>query len=554
MKQNTLYLAVLMSILLLLSACGESESEAASLSPEAVSSYTGSAPAVHMQLKIPGTNTTVCKVSNTPASTRPTAQNCPSGTYTEQLFGANWKQIGENKTVTIGGGSATFSHTGSAAAVHMQLKIPGTNNIVCKAENTSASTKPTAQNCPSGTYTEQLFGANWKQIGLNKAVTIGGGTTTPPSDTPPNPGEAPIRNLNSDFFQFQNTPSDQLPFDQLTEEISKPFDGGFESAGGAPRFGAGNFRVSCQYSHFSYDDPILKPGQQGAAHLHMFFGKTNADYNTNKDNIASSGGGTCNGFALNRSAYWTPALLNDSGKAVIPKQILVYYKSSRVDLDGVNRMPHGLELLGGNIKGSAKARVPSKDSFDVFWSCGVNGSSRKDVTKSGTLTELDVKCRNDEPINATIYFPQCIAKTAAGGIKLKSDDDDALSHTHRLKGVNDKCPATHPVRIPELAILLYYPSLKEMNQSSLQGWKLSSDMGAAPGSTLHADWMGGWQDKTMDLWVNNCNRAKRNCSIGQTGTADRLKHKLTGSSSFDWTGPDFVTPPKKAVGLFPMTH
>ena len=91
-------------------------------------------------------------------------------------------------------------------------------------------------------------------------------------------------------------------------------DGGFESAGGAPRFGAGNFRVSCQYSHFSYDDPILKPGQQGAAHLHMFFGKTNADYNTNKDNIASSGGGTCNGFALNRSAYWTPALLNKSGK------------------------------------------------------------------------------------------------------------------------------------------------------------------------------------------------------------------------------------------------
>ena len=167
---------------------------------------------------------------------------------------------------------------------------------------------------------------------------------------------------------------------------------------------------------------------------------------------------------------------------------------------------------------------------------------------------MDVKCRNDEPINATIYFPQCIAKTAAGGIRLKSDDDDALSHTHRLKGVNDKCPATHPVRIPELAILLYYPSLKEMNQSSLQGWKLSSDMGAAPGSTLHADWMGGWQDETMDLWVDKCNRAKRNCSIGQTGTADRLKHKLTGSSSFDWTGPDFVTPPKKAVGLFPMTH
>jgi len=31
---------------------------------------------------------------------------------------------------------------------------------------------------------------------------------------------------------------------------------------------SGAFRFFCEFSHLAYDDPILYPGQQGAAHLH----------------------------------------------------------------------------------------------------------------------------------------------------------------------------------------------------------------------------------------------------------------------------------------------
>ena len=500
MKQIQTYSFILLSsvMLLLLSACGGDEAESTTLSPAAVSSYTGSAAAVHMELK------------------RIDSRGNPVG------------------------------------------------RPVCKVHGTDAGAKPVIESCPNGEYIEQLFSASWGRIGTNKRVTVG----------PRNPGigEAPLRNPNRAFYQyengrsFENISSNRLNFSQLTSDDPDYDEIDYESnSTREPRFGAGNFRVTCQYSHFSYDDPILKPGEIDGAHLHMFFGKTNADYNTDENNIADSGGGTCNGFALNRSAYWVPALLDDRGKAVIPKTILVYYKSSRVHKrEGVARMPHGLQLLGGNIKDSAKARVPSSESFDVFWSCGANGVKdegatklRKDLTKSGTLAELDGKCRDNEPINATIYFPQCVARDDSGAIKLKSDDDEPLSHTYRLRGVNDKCPGTHPVRIPELAILLYYQP-----QPSLEGWRLSSDMnGAAPGSTLHADWMGGWQDRTMDLWVENCNRARLNCTLGQTGTPDELKRAYNDESSVarhreicadtrdcrsdNWLGPYFVTPPAR---------
>ena len=572
MKHKAKIIGMMATLLILvLAACDQSPAPSGMDEPElattATSSYTGSAAAVHMELKQNGT--VICKVYNTPATTKPVVTNCPNGTYVEQLFDAkvnagNRSELtrrlfidGKEVAVVVGGPSsspaASGTYTGSAAAVHMELKQNGV--VKCKIYNTPATTKPVVTNCPNGTYVEQLFDANWKQVGTNKTVVVG--PTTNPG-TPPNPGEAPLRNPNADFYQFETTASNNLDFSKLTDRLNAtPEDDGSSTANNG-RAGDGNFRVSCQYSHFSYDDPILKPGQTGAAHLHMFFGKTNTNAFTNKENIAKSGGGTCNGFALNRSAYWTPALLDSRDKAIIPKQILVYYKSTRVPEFGVNRMPQGLQLLGGNIPGSNN--VPSATSSNVFWSCGANGAqdknatkSRKDLTKSGTLAELGSKCRGDEPINATIYFPQCVAKDASGNIRLSSRD--SLSHTFRLKNVTDACPASHPVRIPELAILLYYPSLNDLNLTSLADWKLSSDMGAPAGSTLHADWMGGWQDKTMDLWVQNCNRDQRNCTLGQTSTPDHLKRSLnkdnpryanncgTDCGNDDWLGPYFVTPP-----------
>ena len=488
--------------------------------------------------------------------------------------------------------AATGSHTGSAAAAHMQLKNLSTGAIVCKAhDNTPATTRPTAHNCPSGTWTEQLFDVNWGQIGKNKTVTVGS-TTTPDPVNPPNSGEAPLRNPNRAFYQYENIPSDDLDFnsDDLTVEDGDYLDIEIEDDGEDFRDGAGNFRVTCQYSHFAKDDPILKPGDFGESHLHMFFGKTNTDANTNtntnKDDVAESGGGTCNGFALNRSAYWTPALLDGPDTAIIPKQIIVYYKSARVNDYGVDYMPQGLELLGGNIKNSDGWL--NKSPYDVFWSCGENGSSRKDETRSDNLEELEGKnCGRNEPINATIYFPQCVArenpnlKKNEGNVKLSSDDDSGYSHTYRLSieddergkaGVSGTCPNgpnnSYPVRIPELAILLYYPSLNELNRTSLEGLKLSSDEGATPGSTLHADWIGGWQDETMKKWVDNCNQAKKNCTFGETGTKRRLKRALNEDSSYaphregcvkkndddeipdecnsdEWRGPYFLTLPER---------
>lgn len=395
------------------------------------------------------------------------------------------------------------TYTGSAPAVHMELKNAGV--IVCSAYNTPATTAPVATGCPNGTFIEQLFDINWRQIGSNRTVTVGTPTT----------GE--IRNTNPKFRAYENTASNNLVVNNLTDFVTT-FDSGSAAIPNTP--GDGNFRITCQFSHFSYDDPIVFPGQPGRAHLHMFYGNTKTNAHTTQSSLVNSGGGSCNGFELNRSAYWTPALLDGKGNAVIPETILIYYKSKITN--SAQRMPQGLELIAGNTTSSSFTIDSAKN---LFWSCGKNGSI---TNQRSTIPN----CGN-EPINATIYFQQCWDNK-----NLKYDKN--RPHVFQLQSVTDVCPSNFPVRLPRLGILLYYPA----QPNGTAGWRLSSDAPGTttPGGTLHADWIGGWHDATMDRWINNCIKTKRNCTLGQTGT-DRTLRRLNGGLSDSWTGPYFMPIP-----------
>jgi len=313
---------------------------------------------------------------------------------------------------------------------------------------------------------------------------------TTPSETLPNDqGFEALRNNNPDFGRYATTPSDQLDLSALTE-VAPVRDNG--------TVGDGQFRAACQYSHFSYDDPIVFPGKPGKAHLHMFYGNTETDAFSTTDSIVNSGGSSCNGFELNRSAYWTPALLDGRGNVIVPDMIILYYKSKAPEQ--VQRMPQGLKMVSGNT---------SAESFSVsdflYWSCGESG---KTYNRSNRIPN----CGGDT-INATIVFPQCW-----DGVNF--DSADHRSHM-ALVSPHKPCPSTHPVRLPQISILLYYPGA-----GYSRDWHISSDrsggFNTGPGATLHGDWWGGWNDQAMDLWTDGCMKAARNCSFGQTGTNRQL--------------------------------
>src|SRR5688572_9125133 len=86
--------------------------------------------------------------------------------------------------------------------------------------------------------------------------------------------------------------------------------------------------VSCQYSHGNSDDPIVFPGQVGAAHAHEYAGARTTNANSTPD-LMRAGATSC-AIPGDRAGYWTPALykngvlLHPQGSGT--KNVLFYYR------------------------------------------------------------------------------------------------------------------------------------------------------------------------------------------------------------------------------------
>ena len=311
----------------------------------------------------------------------------------------------------------------------------------------------------------------------------------------------------------------------------------------------GQFRLIFTASHFRYDDPIIFPGQPGAAHLHMFFGNTLVDADSTADTLLNTGGSSGQAGALNRSAYWAPAML-DGDRIVMPNVVTLYYKSYRPA--EVRRLPQGVRMLAGNIVGDDGTPGDSFQAGErLSWGCynpdlGIAQRLTNTIPGTGSTPE----CPNGWDIQATVQFPQCFAVNDDGTPVLSSDD--FRSHTLMLYDFtgnygrqNDPCPPSHPYRTPQISYLMRYANPPGDGEAS---WRLSSDHGDGPaGGSLHADWFGAWNDAAQDLWLDGCFRnAPRNCSLGQTGRNElgRRFAPITGRhlSAQLYRGPQHLTP------------
>lgn len=246
----------------------------------------------------------------------------------------------------------------------------------------------------------------------------------------------------------------------------------------------GAFRTICQPSHMAYDDPLVFPGQFGAAHMHLFFGNTDINAMTTLEDVADKGDSTCRGGILNRSAYWAPSLIDTStGKVLIPYESIFYYKEGYNGLSGTGfpPLPLHLGMIGKRYDWDCDAR-PGNDQARFIPDCPV-----------GKRVMMSVK------------FPQC----------WNGRDFWLADHSHMVYTTRGRCPSTHPYHIPEITVNLRY---RVEYEGQVKNMRLSSDgPGTAPGSTAHADWINGWDVKTSNTWLTNCLNAIADCHANLLG-------------------------------------
>ena len=257
-----------------------------------------------------------------------------------------------------------------------------------------------------------------------------------------------------------------------------------------------NFFVNCRFSHTSNDDPIVLPGMPGRSHAHTFFGNRSTDARSTLASLRAAGT-TCQP-AADKAAYWVPTLYQD-GKAIRPAKGQFYY-----NLRGYQRMaafPAGLKMVAG------QARPVTVQSTDVvWWACGGSGGarSRKFVRVPAHCGTIHMtyhgrtrKCPTCPLVPATfandartylelhVNFPDCW-----DGRHLDSPNH----HSHMAYSRNYVCPASHPVKVPAIRLMIRYPVRDGSGVELASGGQL----------TGHADFFNAWNQTALAHLVNVC--------------------------------------------------
>jgi hypothetical protein len=250
--------------------------------------------------------------------------------------------------------------------------------------------------------------------------------------------------------------------------------------------GSAGWIVSCNYSHSLNDDPIVFPGQPGAAHLHDFVGASTTDRSSTAASL-QAGGTTC-AVSADTSAYWVPALYED-GVRVLPaatsKNALFYYRRKGAPSGiMVQPFPRGLKIIIGNARAKSPQENPQLGT-DIIFKCG-----------PGSTTDLPApptQCSSGILV-MSLRFPNCW-----DGVNLDSPDH----RSHMAYPVGSRCPKSHPVVLPRIESFFRY----NVGTNPIGKITLSS----GPYYTAHQDFFNAWDPAVLQALVTNCLNAQVNC-------------------------------------------
>lgn len=283
----------------------------------------------------------------------------------------------------------------------------------------------------------------------------------------------------------------------------------------------GAFRFICTAGPINWDDAIVYPGQIGGSpHVHQNYGNTLVNANSTHENLLEGGDSTCSN-ALNRSAYWVPALITGDGKNTIrPDWINIYYKRLpasnpgcfTVAKKGCVGLPTGLRALSGYDMKRMGDKQPENITFSHR--CATDG---KPSIHRKLLAEAVADCGGAGQIVSEVVFGNCWNG--------KLDSPDHRKHL-AVGGYGDwgyyRCPTSHPYMIPQLAQLVAY-TIQPSDGDIYFASDRMNGMNMPGGSTFHADYIEAWDKKTRETWETNCLDKMLSCSDGVLGDGTMMK-------------------------------
>jgi hypothetical protein len=247
----------------------------------------------------------------------------------------------------------------------------------------------------------------------------------------------------------------------------EPAPGRVEAAAAFP--GGPYYVIGCGFSHRNNDDPIAFPGQPGRSHNHTFLGNRETDASSTPADLR--GGPTSCGDDGDASAYWVPTLFA-GGSAIHPLFGLAYYVKRTYE--PIHLLPAGLKMIAGDSHA-----MRAQPTSHLWWTCGGIGAEGRSARVR--------TCSGGRPLQLRVDFPNC----------WDGKNTDSVDHQrHMAYSSAGRCPASHPVPVPTVTLIVMYPPV---------------GAGARPSAgqfASHADFMNGWDAEVLGGQVAALNRSR----------------------------------------------
>jgi len=224
-------------------------------------------------------------------------------------------------------------------------------------------------------------------------------------------------------------------------------------------------------------DPITHPGGP-SPHVHSFYGASEAAPSTTYEKLRAAAGNTGN-VKENKSLYWHPTIYRyDKNTGRFAVQSTSYFSTYYIWPTGdATAFPDGLKMIGGGAGTATESRPES------------------DCSNPGPCPDGDCERWNDffpatscDELEMSMLMPSCW-----DGVNLDSADHRSHMAYPKNSEADGKCPETHPVRLPQIAVFTRIAPY-------LGGVHLFSD----GTGHFHADYFSGWKSKELQEVLDEC--------------------------------------------------
>jgi hypothetical protein len=311
---------------------------------------------------------------------------------------------------------------------------------------------------------------------------------TQPSTTGPSPTDAPTTASTTTSTTTTHPPANSSTTVAPSVPTTDPLVTQTPTTRASTQEGAnGSFRVECEFSHRAQVDPIVAPGGV-SMHMHDFFG--NRSTGANSTYASMSAAPTNCSESGDTAGYWSPTLVAPNGAFVDPESSLFYYRNRPYDYGITVPFPPNFRMIAGGTFPNA------------YWTC--DGES--DTGFSDRKAQIP-DCGRGGKIKLHVFFPSCW-----DGVHLDSpdhrshvaygldEDDGAVDGTDP-----DECPASHPIKIPQLD----FRALYDVEDGT--GYRLSDGM-----QLPHSDFWNTWDQDRLEHWVSRClGRVGQSCGLAE---------------------------------------